>query len=184
MRTCKLPLLMWGSLRPRTEICGSSSLPFAMVLYLHQTTVYIKRKLWVWRIQKYIPLVGAKTALTCAGLQTTPSHVRRYKAKNGIFRKFWSTFYHGTMFAPKQSLYQKEAASMKRPKLYSSSRCKNRTYLCGATNSPISCEAVLGQERKFAEIRVYISPWYHICTKAIFISKGSYGYGESKNVFL
>ena len=36
---------------------------------------------------------------------------------------------------------------------------------------------------KFAEILLYISPWYHVCTNAIFISKGSYGYGEPKNLF-
>ena len=27
-----------------------------------------------------------------------------------------------------------------------------------------------------------LSPWYLVCTKAMFISKGSYGYGEPKNV--
>ena len=35
---------------------------------------------------------------------------------------------------------------------------------------------------KIAEIRVNLSPWYLVCTKAIFISKGSYEYGEPKNV--
>ena len=31
------------------------------------------------------------------------------------------------------------------------------------------------------KIRAYQSPWYRICTKALDISKGSYGYGELKN---
>ena len=53
-----------------------------MVPYLHQTTVYIKRKLRVWRVQKCIALVGAKTALTCVGLKTTQSDVRRYWLEN------------------------------------------------------------------------------------------------------
>ena len=35
---------------------------------------------------------------------------------------------------------------------------------------------------KTAEIRVNRSPWYLVCTKAMLISKGSYGYGEPKNV--
>ena len=35
---------------------------------------------------------------------------------------------------------------------------------------------------KTTEIRVNLSPWYLVYTKAIFISKGSYGYGEPKNV--
>ena len=32
------------------------------------------------------------------------------------------------------------------------------------------------------EISGYPSPWYRVCTKAMFISKGSYGCGEPKNV--
>ena len=40
----------------------------------------------------------------------------------------------------------------------------------------------IGPSMKIAEIRVNLSPWYLVCTKAMFISKGSYGYGEPKNV--
>ena len=61
------------------------------------------------RAQKCIPLVGAKTILTCAGLQTTPVHGGHYRAENGNLRKFVSTYCHGTVFAPKQCLYQNEA---------------------------------------------------------------------------
>ena len=121
---------------------GNSGLPFAMVPCLHQSNVYIKRKLWVWRVQRLIPLVVAQTALTCMGLQTTPSHVRRYRAENGNLRKFGSTFRHSTVFAPQQCFYQKEATGMESPKMYAFSRCKNRTYLCGPANYTISCEAV------------------------------------------
>ena len=35
---------------------------------------------------------------------------------------------------------------------------------------------------KYAEFRAYHSSWYRICTKAMVISKGSYGHGEFKNV--
>ena len=124
------------------EICRFSGLPFSLVPCLHQSNVYIKRKLQVWRVQKCIPLVGAKTTLTCAGLQTTPSHVRRYIPENGNLQKFGSTFRHGTVFAPKQCSYQIEATGLKSPKMYSSSQCKNRTYLCRPANCPVSCEAV------------------------------------------
>ena len=154
-----------------------------MALCLHQRNVYIKWKLQVWRVQKCIPLVGVKTALTCAGLQTTPSHVTQYRAENGNLRKSRSTFRHCTVFEPKQCLYQKEATGMDSPKMHSSSRCKNCTNLCGTANFPISCQPVLGREQKFAEIWVYLSPWYRLCTKAIFISKASYRYGRSKNAF-
>ena len=58
--------------------------------------------------QKSIPLVGAKSALTCAGPQTTSSNGREYKAENGNLEKSGATFCHGAVFAPKQYLYQKE----------------------------------------------------------------------------
>ena len=155
-----------------------------MVPCLHQSIVYIKRKLLVYRVQKCIPLVGAKTSLTCTGLQTTPSQVSQYKAEYGDFRNSKSTFCHCTVFVPKQCLYQKEATHMERIKMYSACRCKNLIYLCGTANDPVTCKLVYGWERKFAEIQVYNFPWYRVCTKAMFISKGSYGYGESKKVLL
>ena len=154
-----------------------------MVPCLHQSNVYIKRKLQVWRVQKCISLVGEKTELTCAGRQTTPSHVSQYRSENGNLRKSVSTFRHGNMFAPKQCLYLKEATGMEIPRMHCSSRCKNSSYLCGTANYPISCKPVQGRERKFVEIRVYLSPWYRVCTKAMLISKGSYRHGEFKNAF-
>ena len=113
-------------------------LPIAMLLCLHQSNVYIKRKLRVWRVQKCIPLIDTKTSLTWAGLQTTQSHVSQYMAENWILWKSWSTFCHGTVFAPKQCLYQKKATGVESPKMYSSHWCKNLTYLCGAANNPIT----------------------------------------------
>ena len=140
----------------RTYLCGPSNYPVSYeTVYgrerkFAEIRVYLspryrfctKPMLGVWRVQKCIPLVGAKTALTCEGLQSTVSHVRRYRADNGKLRKFGSTFCHGTVFAPKQCLYQKEATGMECPKMYSSRWYKNRTYLCGPANYPVSCEAV------------------------------------------
>ena len=47
----------------------------------------------------------------------------------------------------------------------------------------VSCIAVQGRHCKFGKIRGYQYPWYRVCTKPIFISKGSYGYREAKNAF-
>ena len=88
-------------------------------------------------VQKCIPLVDAKTGLTCASLQTTPSHVKRYSAQNRKLQIFGSTFCHGIVFAPKECLYQKEATGMESRKMYSSSRCKNRTYPCWPVSNPV-----------------------------------------------
>ena len=85
---------------------------------------------------KCVALVGGKTTITCASLQTTPSHVSQYRAENGNLRKSGSTFRHGTMFAPKQCLFQKEAAGIDSPKMHSSSLSKICTYLCGTANYP------------------------------------------------
>ena len=57
---------------PRTETCVNWGGPIAMVPCLQQGNIYIKRKLRVYRDQKCIPLVGAKTPLACVGRQTTP----------------------------------------------------------------------------------------------------------------
>ena len=67
--------------------------------------------------------------------------------------------------------------------MYFPSRCKNPTYLCGPSKYPVSREAAWGREGKLAYIGVDLSPWYRVCTKAIFASKGSYRYGEIGNVF-
>ena len=89
----------------------------AMVPCLHQRNIYTKRKLRVWRAQKCIPLVGAiRVTITCAGRQNTPSRGRQYRAQNGKFGKLGRTYGHGTVFAPKKYLYQKEATGMERPR--------------------------------------------------------------------
>ena len=93
-----------------------------MVQCLHKTKDYIKSKLELWRAQKRIPLVGVISGLTCAGPQTTPTHVRQYMAKKVIFRKSGATFRHGAVFQQKQGLYQKTAKAMESPKMHSSRR--------------------------------------------------------------
>ena len=91
-----------------------------------------------------------KTALTCARLQTTLSHVTQYWAKNEDLQKCGSTFRHGTVVAPIQRLFEKEAAGIESPKMHSSSQCKNCTNLCGTPNFPVSCKPVQVREQKFA----------------------------------
>ena len=98
-----------------------------MVPCFHQGNIYTKRKLRVWRDQKCSPLVGAITPLTFAGRQNTPSRGRHYTDQNGKFGKLGRTYGHGTVFAPRKYLYQKEVTGMERPEMYSVSRCINPT---------------------------------------------------------
>ena len=128
--------------RAETETCANWGRSIALVPCLHQGNIYIKRKLGVWRDQKCIPLVGAKTPLTCAGRQTTPSQERRNRAENGNLRNFGRIHRLGTVCAPRQYLYQKTARGMESQELYSFSRGRNPSYLCGPSNYPVSREAV------------------------------------------
>ena len=163
------------------EICETSALAISMVPRLHQSNGYIKRTLRVWRVQKCIALVGANTVLTTAWPQTTPFR-GWYRAKSGKMRKFGPTYPYGTALAPKQWLYQKDATGMESPKLYCPSQCRYRTYHCVEAKYTVSWWVVKCPEWKYAKFRPYKSPWYRVYTKAMVISKGSYGHGESKNV--
>ena len=164
------------------EICETSALSIYMTSRLHQSNGFINRKLRAWRVQKCIALVGADTVLTSWGPETTPFQGRQYRTQNGNMRNFGPTNPHGTAFAPKQWLYQKEATGMESPKMHRPSLCRYRTYHCVEAKYPVSWGAVQGTEWKYAKFRPYQSPWYRVCTKAMVISKGSYGNGEFKNV--
>ena len=182
VRGKKLPRFMGGSIGPRMEICETSALPIPMVRRLHQSNGYIKRKLRAWRVQKSISRVSGDIGPITAWPQSTPFHWWQYRAQNGNMRNFSPTNPNGTAFAPKQWLYQKEATGIQSSKMYCHSRCRYRTYLCVEAKYPVSCGVVQGTECKYAKHRPYQSPWYGVRTKAMVISKVSYGNGESKNV--
>ena len=131
MRDVKTPRLERGSVGPRTESFVNWDGPMAMVPCLQQGNIYTKRKLQVWRDQKYIQLVGAITTLTCAVRHNTPSRGRQYRAQNAKFGKLGRTYGHGNVLAPRKYSQQKEATGMERPEMYSVSRRNNHTYLCG-----------------------------------------------------
>ena len=113
-----------------------------MVPCLQQGNIYIKKKLRVWRDRKCISLVGAKTPLTWAGHPTTPSQMRRYRVNKVNLRKLERTYRHGTVFATKEYLYQKEGTGVERPKMYFPSQYKTPTHPCGPSKYPVSREAV------------------------------------------
>ena len=123
-----------------------------MVPCFHQRNIYTKRKLRVWRDQKCILLVGAITPLNCAGRHNTPSRGRQYRAKNGKFGKLGRTYGHGTLFAQRKYLYQKEATGMERPEMFFVSRCNNPTYLCGPSKYPVSRRQYRAQNGKFGKL--------------------------------
>ena len=103
---------------PPIENGGNSGEPIAMVPCLHQGNLYIKRKLRVWRAQKCNLLVGANTAPTCArARKITMFRTLRIGPPIENGGKFGWTDRHGTLFAPRQCLYQKEATGMESPEM-------------------------------------------------------------------
>ena len=88
-----------------------------MVQCLHQSIEYMKRKLELWRAQKSVPLVGAISALTSADPQVTPTHVRQYRAENGILGK------SGLPFAMVQCLHQSNDYIKRKLGLWRAQKC-------------------------------------------------------------
>ena len=128
VRGRKLPRFMGGSIGSTTEICETSGRKIPKVLHFHQCIGYIKSKLRVRKVQKCIALVGEDTVVTSAWLQTTRFDGGECKAQNGNRRNFGPTNPHGTAFAPKQWLYEKEATGMESSKMY----CQKCIALVGA----------------------------------------------------
>ena len=115
-----------------------------MVPCLHQGNIYIKMKVRVWRTQKCISLVGAKSPLTCAARQTTPSQLSQYRVEYGNLRKLGWTYRHGIVFAPWQYLHQKEATGMESPEMYFPSRCIKPSYLCAPSKYRVKGDSIEG----------------------------------------
>ena len=70
-------------------------------------------------------------------------------------RNFGPTNPHGTAFAPKQWLYQKDGTGSESSKMYCPSRCRYRTYPCVAANYPVSWgfnRVLKGNMRNFGPI--------------------------------
>ena len=155
LRGSKIPRFMGGSIGPRMEICETSALPIYMISRLHQSNGYIKRNLRAWRVQKCIALVGADTVLTSWGRETTPFQGRQCRAQNGNMRNFGPTNTQGTVFAPKQWSYQKEATGMESSKMYCPSRCRYRIYHCVEAKYPVSWGVLQGPEWKYAKLRPF-----------------------------
>ena len=67
------------------------------------------------RLEMYSASRYKKTPLTCAGCQTSPCQGSRYRTENAKLHKLGWTYCHGTVFAPRQYLYENENKGMQRP---------------------------------------------------------------------
>ena len=80
---------------------------------------------------KILSLGWCKKGTNLYGLQITRIYVSPYRSENANFRNFGASYRHGTVFAPKQYLYQKEALGMQSTKILSLGWCKKGTNLYG-----------------------------------------------------
>ena len=94
------------------EIWNNTGPIIPMVPNLHLGNAYIKRKLRVWRAYKSNHLVGAIHIQADTGFPTTRLETRTYRNDNGNFGQFGARYPHGTVFALRQCLHQKEATGM------------------------------------------------------------------------
>ena len=115
--TCKLPVIIPRRVEPTVQICRNSGLPSAMIPCLHQSNLYIKRKLREWRTQKCNTCFGAISLPRSTDLANHRFQAAPYRADSANLRKLGATFRLGTVFAPNQYLYGKEATGMESPKM-------------------------------------------------------------------
>ena len=81
----------------------------------------------MWGAYKCNRFLGAVNPLAVTGLQSTRFDASPYMAAIGNLGKFGATFRLGTVFAPRQCLYQKEATGVGSLKMESLSRCSKPT---------------------------------------------------------
>ena len=124
VRACKLPGFMQRRMGTSVQICGKSGLSIAEVPCLHQSNLHMKRKLREWRTQKCNPCFGAESPPRSTRLQTTLFHVATYGTVSANLRTVWTFFRRGTVFAPIQSTYEKEATGMENLKMQSLFWCR------------------------------------------------------------
>ena len=89
-----------------------------------------------------IVLSVQETHWALRGGQMTRFHAPPYRAENGNLGNFEAVDRNGTVFAPKQFLYEKVATGMENLKTQSLWRCNNRTGIYGPGNHPVSFTAV------------------------------------------
>ena len=152
VRASKLPGFMQRRMGPSVQICGKSGLPFAEVPCLHQSNLHMKRKLREWRTQKCNPCFGAESPPRSTRLQTTRFHAAPYGTVSANLRKVGTLFRRGTVFAPIQSTYGREATGMENPKMRSLFWCRKRTSQYGPVNCPVSCSAEWDRQCKLRKV--------------------------------
>ena len=134
------------------QICGKSGLYYAEVPCLHQSNLHMEGKLREWRTQNCNPCFGAESPPRSTRLQTTRFHAAPYGTVSANLRKVGTLLRRGTVFAPIQSTYGREATGMENPKMRSLFWFRKRTSQYGPVNYPVSCSAVWDRQCKLRKV--------------------------------
>ena len=102
--------------------------------------------------------------------------------ENGNLGKVGATYLQGTVCAPRQYLYHKEATGMGSLKCNRCVGAENALVVTGLKILPGFVYSRIWSRMEIWENWGYLSTRYRVCTKAMFISKGSYAYWVPKNV--
>ena len=116
------------------------------------------------------------------GTSKYPVSREAVSAQNGKLTKLGWTYRLGTVFVRRKYLYQKETTGRREKKCFPLVGAINPLTCADRQNTP-SRRRRFGPRRIVAKIGTDLSPWYRVCTKEIFIPKGSYGHGETRNAF-
>ena len=128
------------------KIFGILGILLAMATCLHQCKVIIKKKLRVWRAQKFYLLGCANTAPTCTGQQTTSCLAEPYWESNRNFQL------SGLPITIVPCWHQFNVYIKRKLRGWRVQKCnflvsaKNRTDRYGSTNYPVSCNSVSRQQ--------------------------------------
>ena len=175
MRAVNIPRLEGGGIGPRTESCLNWDGPIAMEPCVHQGNIHTKRKLQAWRDQKCIALVGAITPLTCACRQSTLSRGRRFSPRTE------SCLNWDGPIAVVPCLHQENIHTKRKLRAWRDQKCIPLVSAITPTNC-VGLKNTPSRVRRYVP-RTDLSQLYLVCTKVIFIPKGSYGHGGTRNVF-
>ena len=153
-----------------------------MVPCLHQGNIYTKRKLRVWRADMY-----SASRCNYPHLPVRAVKIPRLEG-GGIGPRTESCVNWDGPIAMVPCLHQGNIYTKRKLRVWRDQKCIplvgaiTPLTCAGRQNTPPRGRRYRAQNGKLRNFRTDLSSWCRVCTKEIFIPKGSYGYGESRYV--
>ena len=146
--------ISWGGIGLRTENLLKLGRTYRHgTMYAAGKYLYAKKATSIERTKMYSSSRWRNLTYLCGSAKLLCLIGGQYRVENGNLHKLGLTYHHGIVFAQKKYLYPKEATGMERPEMYSTSWCKNPTYLCGPANYPLSWGRYRAKNGNLRELR-------------------------------